>query len=258
MNVRQGSHASSLRTRAPILQLAAPAVLLVAGIFSVLGYLWLKHVPVTYEADSTVILLVHQETSENPYTYFPKSVIMTAQVVAAQAGQESVRQAVRAAGGLDNYQVTVQNDGNQWVPIYTHPTISFTVQSTDFKAVIATESMVIERMETDLATIQIQAGVPANVRIHMQSLGRGDATPLHGRPSRAIAAIGILSLWSAILSVRFARRRLASRANRVNANRVNTTADRPEEVLRTPSASAPADREKELVSAQRTFEQGGR
>lgn len=200
--------AKGLSRRLAVLKATAPIVILLTVVTAGLGYLWVKTRPVMYEADSTVILLVPLRTSENPYGYFPRSVITTAQAVVDRVDQASTRDEIKREGGLDDYEVTVTNYGNQWVPIYSEPTIQVSGRSSDSDALARTQSLVIARMRAELLDLQESVDVTATHLISLQPVVAGFPVPLHGRPSRAVAAVFALALWISVLIGRFIRRRI--------------------------------------------------
>jgi hypothetical protein len=238
MSRTQERRADPLSRSRPIFQLVGPAVLALAAVFAGLGFLWHKAIPVTYEIDSTQIILVHPQKTDNSYTYFPKSTIMTAWVVTQQVSQAGVRAQIVRQGGLDTYTASVPNDGNQWVPLYQYPTISFTVTTTDAEKGLRTATLVNQTMKQELNDLQVAAGAPSNTLITMNSLATPQVIALHGRPSRALAGILVLSLWLALMIVRFARRRLFWREPYQQMPRVD--------LLPREAVSAP-DREEHLV-----------
>jgi hypothetical protein len=238
MSWTQERREDPLPHRRPIFQLVGPAVLALAAVLAAAGYLWHSHIPVTYEIDSNQILLVHPEKTDNSYAYFPRATIMTAWVVSQKVAQADIRQEVVQQGGLSTYQATVPNNGDQWVPIYNYPTIQFTIQTTDAAAGLRTAALVAKFEAQQLNAIQEAEGAPPSSRITLRTLGPATAEALPSRPSRALLAIGILSLWISVIVVRFVRLQVLWRLRFRRAPRVD--------LLPRPSVSA-QDREEDLV-----------
>ena len=179
------------------------AMLALTILFTGLGYLWITHLTVTYRSDDTVILLVPQDSSKNPYTYFPKSVIRTAQAVAMRVDQDSTRARLAAEGATAPFTIEVTNNGNQWVAIYNRPSINVSSTSTDRDETNRTVRLVIEETASQLAMMQRETGAPASQWITPQLLDQApDAYPQSVPKSRALLITVVISGWSSFLLVR--------------------------------------------------------
>jgi hypothetical protein len=174
-----------------------------AAISMAAGFVLIRNVAPTYETDQTLIFLVPGAESSNPFSYFPKAVITTAQAVVYGAGQESTRQRLAGLGANPDYTVQVQDDGNQWVSIQDRPNVFVTAQDGDPSRAQFTTELVAREVASQLASRQRASGAAADTWIRTQELTpNAGVSKLPTSRSRALAACSVISIWLSALAAR--------------------------------------------------------
>jgi hypothetical protein len=183
-------------------------IFLTLSLFSLGGFLVMTQAR-TYESDATVVFLVPNSDSANPFTYYPKSLAITAGAVVQNVTSSSSASLLAAQGASEDYQVRLQDDGNQWVHIFKVPNVFITVRDNDPNRANRTVGLLLSAMTGQLTAIQRSAGAPEKSWITARLLTQpSGAIVLEGRKSRALGAILVLAIIAASAVVGTARQRL--------------------------------------------------
>ena len=210
--VARASHRDAGERKPPLLLRVTASItfgiFVALSLFSLGGFLVMTQ-PRTYESDTTVVFLVPNSDSPNPFTYYPKSLAITAGAVVQHVTSSSSASLLAAQGASEDYQVRLQDDGNQWVHIFKVPNVFITVRDKDPNRANRTVGLLLSAMTGQLTAIQRAAGAPEKSWITARLLTQpSGAITLQGRKSRALAAIMVLAMTAAFVIVGTARHRL--------------------------------------------------
>lgn len=197
----------TLRRRWPILA--------VVGLITSLGIAGvLRAVPPTYEARSTLLLLVPAtvpvrpdgtvQPATNPYLGFGGALIVTANVMSQAMNQDRVAAALKQRGAEASFTILTDPTGQS-------PTLTVVANDPDRRQALLTVQKVLAAIRDDLARRQEAAGAPAASRIVADDVTTPESPKaLHGNQIRALLGVGGVGAALAMLLV-FAAEALARR-----------------------------------------------
>ena len=167
-----------------------------------------KRTPVTYQESGTVVFNDPVSAGfPNKYTSFSGSLVKTAGLMAASAMSPQDGQKIRAAGGTGAYDVALYNGYNLEYPDYSDPYIVVTASATDPAQAQHTFNVVTQQLYSDLASRQVQAGVPTFNRITTNLVGDSGPLPQPGSSKRVDAGLLVLAIIAAFAVAIFLDRR---------------------------------------------------
>ncbi len=146
----------------------------------------------------------------NQLNTFRPSLAMTAAVVAQRLKTPQVESQLRAEGVVGDYDVLPRNSGTVQTPAYIIPSLQVVVTTHDRDAALRSVALVIRAFDNELSALQDQVDVAVDQRITTAVIAPASAALQLPSKSRALAAIGILGLSTALLAPLWYER-LASR-----------------------------------------------
>lgn len=208
-----------------------PVVALVGAALTLLLLVRAEIAPPDYQARAVVTLLSPQVPfPRNNYASFSPDLVIAAEVSARSLSSAAGQRRVRQAGGTAGFEVARANRGNQELPIYDQPYLTFTTNSGDSGRAKRTLLAALAVFRSDLRQRQVQEGAKPGSLIGWRITAiTNRPIPQTGQPSRELLAIGLLgsigTVFAAILAERH-RRRLG-RLGRLNIVRTSSRPSRP-------------------------------
>lgn len=195
-------------------------VSLVALVCMALGGWWSTQQHVAYNGEVTVILLAPEATDDNVLAGTISTLVATAGIVAGKVNgpstpPQTVASVTLASIGVpEGWSVRQPSNGGQWVVHYGDSLLDIRSTGPTYEAAQQQMQTALTRVDTTLAELQDQAGVPSDHRI---VTFLNPATPVYtvqsGSTVRTLAAVLLLTLlgWAAaLLAAERYRPRLAS------------------------------------------------
>jgi hypothetical protein len=139
----------------------------------------------------------------NPYSDPRRSLAATAALVSQGMKSPSSTAALHAAGVIGTFDLEPRNSGTTEEPYFSLPRLDVTVQAGDPNTAIRSLGVLLAALDTELVNLQNQVGVYPTDRITTQLLVPPSASKVLGSKSRAMVAVGVLGIGSAVLIPRW-------------------------------------------------------
>jgi hypothetical protein len=197
-------------------------------------------VPTNYQASGSLLLLLPAEatgksTPTNPYLNLEPGLTSTASLIAGTVSTKDTRRELAKDGYKSKYSVAL-NPG-------TGPLLVISVEDTNPAAAIATRDAVVQRLDAELKTMQVEVDVPNRQFIHSRPSSVGKAAEaLPGSKIRALAAVvGVGATLTLIFTFTFDRFRLAHLVKRAE-KREEEQPEEPESLILVSEEKHPDER----------------
>jgi hypothetical protein len=160
--------------------------------------------PPLYQESATVIFSnATSRTVPNAYTSYAPSLIASSAVIAEVMTSPQSQQAIRAAGGTAEYNLSLINLYNDDYPDYGDPAAALTATSPSPATAHRTFVATVRILDDLLAARQEQAGVLRRNQISAQIIGDTGPVSQAGSSKRVLAGLALLAVAGAAVACGF-------------------------------------------------------